>query len=76
LAARYSCALLARPVERVHARVDDEAAGAPDFVRQAAEALIGRVVDPHFLAEFLAVERPALAESVRKKIQPEDRQGR
>ena len=57
----------------MHARVDDEPAGAPHLVGEAAEALVWRVVDAHLDAEVLGIEAPALAECVRVEIAAERR---
>src|SRR5690606_8654996 len=51
----------AAPAQVVHAGVDHQAGGAPHLVGQAAEVLVGGLVDAHFLAQLLHVQAPALA---------------
>ena len=55
--------LLARPAQGVHAGVDDEPAGPPDLVGQAAEVAVRILVDAGLEPEVLGVKRPSLTES-------------
>ena len=52
--------LLATPAHRVDAGVDHQPARAPGGIAQLAEALVGRAVNPHLVAEFFGIGRPAL----------------
>jgi len=65
--------LLARPALVVQAGVDDEPHGAPHLVGELAELVVGILVEPHFLAEALAVQRPALDERRRLEAAAEPR---
>src|SRR5579862_9069562 len=60
--ARIGDRLLARPTLGVDAGVDDEPRRAPDLPAEIAEAVVGRVVHPHLVAQIFAIERPAFAE--------------
>src|SRR5690606_30744702 len=53
--------LLPGPALVMHAGVDHQPRGAPHLVGFAPEHLVGRLVDAHFLAELLAVQRPSFA---------------
>ena len=54
--------LLARPVLRVNAGIDDEADRAPHVGFEAAVVGVGVLVEADLLAEPLGVERPAFGE--------------
>ena len=53
------------PALVVHAGIHHQPHGAPHFVAQAPEVIVGRFVDVHFDGEFLAVQPPSLSEGVR-----------
>ena len=53
--------LLARPAQGVYSGVDDEPAGPPDLVGQAAEVAVRILVDARLEPEVLGVEPPPLA---------------
>ena len=54
--------LLARPPFRVHARIDDQAHGAPHLVRQLSELRVRVLVEPELGTERLCVEAPPFDE--------------
>src|SRR5215467_5403499 len=45
----------------MNARVDHESRCAPDLITEHAEALVWRVVHPHFLAQLFTIKRPTFA---------------
>src|SRR5205823_13583488 len=51
----------ARPTFRMNAGVDNKSRSTPDLVTQHAEALVRRLVHPHFPAQLLAIKRPTFA---------------
>ncbi len=53
--------LFAAPAHGVDAGIDDQTRGAPGLIAEHAEAVVGRFVHAHVLAQCLAIERPALA---------------
>ncbi len=60
--------LFARPAHGVDAGVDDQPAGAPHFVAEAAEVIIRGLINAHFHAQFLGVQRPAFTVGVRIEL--------
>src|SRR5215470_3873883 len=55
--------LLARPAITVDPGVDHQPRGAPHFIAELTESLIGCPIDAEFIAEPFAIEAPSLAHS-------------